>query len=149
MILHLFQIISSIGDQIRVKDNYGVFHNVTKIINLRKKEKSTKRASETFGEDLDLKSTNSDLLAAAVDYVAHELRSKPHMKKDKVAIREGFVEILSTPSQDQVALIRSHIKAHKSQIDTKGPELEAADSGISSSVKKMLRMIGNIFIFVF
>ena len=132
-----------------MKDNYGVLHIVTKIINLRKKEKTTKRTSETFGEDLDLQTTNSNLLAAAVDYVKYELQSKPHMKKDKVAIREAFVEIMNTPSKDLPNLIRSHIKSHKSHINTKGPELEAAEGGISESVKKMKTMIGNINLIFF
>ena len=148
LILYLFQIVSSIGDQIRVKDNYGVIHIVTKIINLRKKEKTTKRTSETFGEDLDLQTTNSNILAAAVDYVKYELQTKPHMKKDKVAIREAFVEIMNSPSQDLPNLIRAHIKQHKYHIDTKGPELKAADDGISDSVKKILNMIGNNYIII-
>ena len=148
MILHQCQIVSSIGDQIRVKDNNGVFHIATKIINLRKKDKTAKRPSEMFGNDLNLNSTISTLRAAAIDYVGHELETKPHMKKDKVAIREGFVEILSTPSQDLTNLIRAHIKQHKNQIDAKSSELAAAEGGISETVKKITRMIGNFLSFL-
>ena len=147
MILHQCQIVSSIGDQIRVKDNNGVFHIATKIINLRKKDKTAKRPSEMFGEDLNLNSTISTLRAAAIDYVGHELEAYPHMKKNKVAIREGFVEILSTPSQDLPNLIRAQIKNHKSQIDAKSSELQAAEGGISEAVKKITRMIGNFLFF--
>jgi len=42
-------------------------------------------------------------------------------------------------------LIRAHISGHKNTIDTKGQELGAANNGISASVTKLVRMIGNIF----
>jgi len=143
--LHTFQVVSSVGDQIRVKDKDGVFHIVTKVINLRPKDKTSKRASEEHGEYLHLSPQFSDLRAASVDQVNFELEKNADMKKHKAAIREVFIEILNTPTDDMPMLIRSHIKSHKHMIDTKGQELGAANGGLTLSVTKLMRMIGNIF----